>query len=235
MKKIGLIGAMEEEVNKLKDQMEDVKINSIASMDFYEGRLEGSPLIVVRSGIGKVNAAICTQILVDRYGVDLVINTGIAGSLRNEIDIADIVLSTDALQHDMDATGFGYEMGVIPRMKQSIFQADKNLIELAKSVCREVLPLLGVHTGRIVSGDQFVSDSDKKEWLIKTFDGYCTEMEGAAIAQAAYLNNIPFLIIRAISDKADNSAQMAYSEFEAIAIENTVLLLTGLIKKISNM
>ena len=235
MKKIGLIGAMEEEVNKLKDQMEDVKINCIASMDFYEGRLEGSPLVVVRSGIGKVNAAICTQILVDRYGVDLVINTGIAGSLRNEIDIADNVLSTDALQHDMDATGFGYEMGVIPRMKQSIFQADKKLIEMAKSVCREVLPLLGVHTGRIVSGDQFVSDSDKKEWLIKTFGGYCTEMEGAAIAQAAYLNNIPFLIIRAISDKADNSAQMAYSEFEAIAIDNTVLLLISLIKMINNM
>lgn len=235
MKKIGIIGAMEEEINKLKEQMEHINIIRIASMDFYEGRLEGSPLVVVRSGIGKVNAAICTQILVDRYGVDLVINTGIAGSLRNEIDIADIVLSTDALQHDMDATGFGYEMGVIPRMEQSIFQADKNLIELAKSVCKEVLPLLGVHTGRIVSGDQFVSDSDKKEWLTKTFDGYCTEMEGAAIAQAAYLNNIPFLIIRAISDKADNSAQMAYSEFEAIAIENTVLLLTGLIKKINHM
>lgn len=235
MKKIGIIGAMEEEVNKLKELMEDVNINCIASMNFYEGSLKGSPLVVVRSGIGKVNAAICTQILVDRYEVDLVINTGVAGSLRNEIDIADIVLSTDALQHDMDATGFGYEMGVIPRMEQSIFQADKKLIEMAKSVCDEVLPLLGVHVGRIVSGDQFVSDSDKKEWLVKTFDGYCTEMEGAAIAQAAYLNNIPFLIIRAVSDKADNSAEMTYSEFEAIAIDNTFILLMGLIKKINKL
>lgn len=233
MKKIGIIGAMEEEVRRLKEQMEHVDIKRIASMEFYEGSLEGSPVVVVRSGIGKVNAALCTQILVDRYGVSLVINTGVAGSLRNEIDITDIVLSTDALQHDVDATGFGYDIGVIPRMEQSVFQADKELVSIAKKVCVEVLPSLGVHTGRVVSGDQFISDGNKKDWLVKTFDGYCTEMEGAAIAQAAYLNNIPFLVIRAISDKADNSAEMAYSEFEALAIENTVKLLTGLIKEIN--
>lgn len=232
MKKIGIIGAMEEEVNRLKEQMQDVRIDSIASMDFYEGSLEGAPLVVVRSGIGKVNAALCTQILVDRYKIDFVINTGVAGSLRNEIDIADIVLSTDALQHDMDATGFGYDMGVIPRMEQSIFLADVELVNLAKKVCSEVLPTLGVHTGRVVSGDQFISDPKKKEWLVNTFDGYCTEMEGAAIAQAAYLNNIPFLIIRAISDKADHSAEMAYSEFEELAIENTIKLLKELISQI---
>lgn len=235
MKKIGIIGAMEEEVNKLKELMDEVNIHQIASMSFYEGSFKGSPLVVVKSGIGKVNAAICTQILVDVFGVDLVINTGVAGSLRNEIDIADIVLSTDTLQHDMDASGFGYDLGVIPRMEQSVFRADKELIETAKSVCREVLPKLGVHTGRVVSGDQFISDSKKKEWLVKTFDGYCTEMEGAAIAQAAYLNKIPFLIIRAISDKADHSAEMTYSEFEAIAIENTVILLQGLINRINLM
>ncbi|HPU64077.1 MAG TPA: 5'-methylthioadenosine/adenosylhomocysteine nucleosidase [Mobilitalea sp.] len=232
MKKIGIIGAMEEEIKRLKDKMENVKISSIASMDFYEGNLDKTSVVVVRSGIGKVNAAICTQILVDRFGIDLVINTGVAGSLRNEIDIADIVLSTDAIQHDMDATGFGYKAGEIPQMKKSVFEADKYLIDLAEKVCREVLPALGVHKGRVVSGDQFISDAKKKEWLLKTFDGYCTEMEGAAIAQAAYLNNIPFLIIRAISDKADHSAEMAFNEFEAIAIENSVKLLTELIRRI---
>lgn len=232
MKKIGIIGAMEEEVIRLKEKMDRVDIKTIATMDFYEGSLEGVSLVVVRSGIGKVNAALCAQILIDRYGVDLLINTGVAGSLRNEINIADIVLSTDALQHDMDATGFGYDLGVIPRMEQSIFKADRKLVNLAKAVCSEVLPSLGVHTGRVLSGDQFISDSRKKEWLVETFKGYCTEMEGAAIAQAAYLNNIPFLIIRAISDKADNSANMAYSEFEALAIDNTVKLLMGLIKVI---
>lgn len=232
MKKVGIIGAMEEEVKRLKDMMNDVKINSIASMDFYDGYLDKTPVVVVRSGIGKVNAALCTQILIDRFGIDLVINTGVAGSLRNEIDIADIVLSTDALQHDMDATGFGYKVGEIPQMKKSVFEADENLVELAANICKEVLPSVGVHKGRVVSGDQFISDANKKKWLYKTFDGYCTEMEGAAIAQAAYLNNKPFLIIRAISDKADHSAEMAFSEFETIAIENSIKLLTELIRRI---
>jgi adenosylhomocysteine nucleosidase len=230
MNRIGIIGAMEEEVNIIKNQMQDVTIQTIASMDFCEGFLKGKEVIVVRCGIGKVNAAICTQILADRYQVEAVINTGVAGSLRNEIDIADIVLSTDTLQHDMDATGFGYEPGVIPRMEQSIFEADKKLLALAKEVCHKVIPEVGVHTGRIVSGDQFISDSKKKTWLVDKFQGYCTEMEGAAIAQAAYLNHLPFLIIRAISDKADQSAEMAYSEFEELAISQTVKLIHGLVE-----
>lgn len=232
MNKIGIIGAMDEEVQIIKGQMQEVKIHTVASMDFYEGKLQGKEVVIVRSGIGKVNAAICTQILADLYHVEAVINTGVAGSLRNEIDIADIVLSTDTVQHDMDATGFGYEVGVIPRMECSIFQADQKLIELAKEVCETVIPQVGVHTGRIVSGDQFISDSGKKEWLVETFQGFCTEMEGAAIAQAAHLNHLPFLIIRAISDKADHSAEMAYTEFEHIAIKNTVKLMNGLLERL---
>ena len=229
MRTIGIIGAMDEEVKLLKDSMDEVTIRTVASMDFYKGNLKGKQVVIVRSGIGKVNAAICTQILVDNYSVDGVINTGVAGSLRNEINIGDIVLSTDALQHDMDATGFGYEVGVIPRMESSIFEGDKEMIEKASMACAREIPEVGVYKGRVVSGDQFVSDLSKKEWLVQTFDGYCTEMEGAAIAQTAYLNNIPVLIIRAISDKADHSAEMAYSEFEHMAINNTVKLLNGLI------
>ena len=232
MKKIGIIGAMDEEVQILKGQMQKVQVRTIASMDFYEGELQGKDTVVVRCGIGKVNAAICTQILADLFQVDAVINTGVAGSLRNEIDIADIVLSTDTMQHDVDATGFGYEVGVIPRMESSVFKADQTMIDLAKEVCSQEISEVGVHTGRIVSGDQFISDSGKKTWLVETFQGYCTEMEGAAIAQAAQLNGLPFLIIRAISDKADHSAEMTYSEFEEIAIKNTVKLLNGLIAKL---
>lgn len=232
MRKIGIIGAMEEEVNRLKNEMNNVSIKEIASMEFCEGTFMGKEVVVVRSGIGKVNAAVCTQILADLFQIDVVINTGVAGSLRNEIDIADIVLSTDTLQHDMDATGFGYEPGVIPRMENSIFKADQQLINLAKEICLKELPEIGVHTGRIVSGDQFISDADKKATLVDQFQGYCTEMEGAAIAQAAYLNQIPFLIIRAISDKADHSAEMTYSEFEELAINNTVKLLRGMISNL---
>ncbi len=222
---IGIIGAMDEEVSKIKAAMTDVEIQKRAGMDFYKGKLQGKEAVVVRCGIGKVNAALCGQILADFYQVDYMVNTGIAGSLNANIDIGDIVLSTDALQHDMDATGFGYEVGVIPRMPVSVFEADRHLIDLAKEACEKVNPDIKVFTGRVVSGDQFVSDKEKKKWLVETFHGYCTEMEGAAIAQAAYLNGIPFLIVRAISDKADDSANMDYAAFERKAIEHSVNLM----------
>ncbi len=226
---LGIIGAMDEEVNKLKEVMENVEICSKASMDFYKGIMNGKDVVVVRSGIGKVNAGICTQILVDLYSVDAVINTGIAGSLNPSIDIGDIVLSTDTVQHDMDATGFGYALGVIPRMETSVFKADERLRKLAKEACVRVNRDVKIFEGRVVSGDQFVSDKAKKEYISDNFDGFCTEMEGAAIAQAAYLNNIPFLIIRAISDKADDSATVDYPTFEAKAIENSVRLVKEMV------
>ena len=226
---VGIIGAMDEEVAKLKDAMEAVTVLTKASMDFYQGKIAGHDVVVVRSGIGKVNAAICTQILADTFAVRCIINTGIAGSLRNEINIGDIVLCTDAVEHDMDAVAFGYPLGQIPRMDTLAFAADDTLRAAARAACEKVLPALGVHEGRVVSGDQFVSDSHKKEWLLSTFDGLCTEMEGAAIGHAAYVNHIPFLVIRAISDKADNSASMDYPAFEAMAIENSVKLMQELI------
>ena len=228
---LGIIGAMDEEVAKIKEQMDDVQVMSKASMDFYKGTIHGKDVVVVRSGIGKVNAAMCTQILVDEYNVEAVINTGIAGSLNAQIDIGDIVLSTDTLEHDMDAVAFGYPLGQIPRMDTLSFCADVGLRALAKKVCEEVVPEISVFEGRVVSGDQFVSDKKKKDWLVENFDGYCTEMEGAAIAHAAYLNEVPFLIIRAISDKADDSASVDYPTFEAQAIENSVKLLLELCRR----
>ena len=229
---LGIIGAMDEEVAKLKETMQDVTVETKASMEFYKGTMNGKEVVVVRSGIGKVNAGICTQILCDLYHVDAVINTGIAGSLNAKIDIGDIVLSTDALQHDMDATGFGYKMGVIPRMPVSVFEADRKLIDAARAACSEAVPEIGVFEGRVVSGDQFITDKDTKKRLVETFAAYCTEMEGAAIAQAAYLNKVPFVILRAISDKADDSATMDYPTFEKQAIANSVLLLKELVSRI---
>lgn len=227
---LGIIGAMDEEVARMKEQMEDAQVQTWAGMEFYRGRINGKEAVVVRSGIGKVNAAVCAQILADRYEVSAIVNTGIAGSLDGKIDIGDIVLSTDALQHDMDATNFGYPLGQIPRMEVLSFQADRRLLELARVCCKEVNPDIHVYEGRVVSGDQFVSSQEKKEWLIRNFKGSCTEMEGAAIAQAAYLNGIPFLIIRAISDKADNSATMDYPAFEAQAIDHSVNLMLEMIR-----
>ena len=233
IKKIGIIGAMEEEVTALREKLSDGKLLRKASMDFYSGTLNGVEAVVVRSGIGKVNAGICTQILADVYQVDAVINTGIAGSLRAEINIGDIVLSSDALQHDMDATGFGYEPGVIPRMETSCFQADPALLRKAEEACREAVPEVQVFTGRVVSGDQFISDQAVKERIIRQFGGMCTEMEGAAIAQAAYLNHLPFVIIRAISDKADDSATVDYPPFERQAIAHSVALVENFVRRLN--
>ena len=229
---LGIIGAMDQEVAEIKNQMTDVRIERAAAMDFYRGKLRGKDVVVVRSGVGKVNAAVCTQILADRYGVDAVVNTGIAGSLRNEINIGDIVLATDAVQHDMDATCFDYPAGKIPQMDVYEFKADEKLRELAKECSKEVIPDVGVFEGRVLSGDQFVSSREKKNWLTETFGGYCTEMEGAAIAQAGYLNGIPFLVIRSISDKAVDSADMDYKTFEMKAVENSVKLMIAMAEKL---
>lgn len=229
MKRIGIIGAMEIEVAALKEAMTDVSMLKKASMEFHKGLLNGKEVIVVRSGIGKVNAAVCTQILVDDFQVDAVINTGIAGSLKNEINIGDIVVSTDVLHHDMDAREFGYCRGQIPQMDVFSFAADKTLREKAVMCCKKVNSEIEVFEGRVVSGDQFIADSKVKEDIINEFAGYCTEMEGAAIAQAAYLNQVPFVILRAISDKADNSATMDYPTFERQAAEHCVRLVQEMV------
>lgn len=229
---IGIIGAMDEEVEQIVAAMNIEKEETKACMNFKAGRFNGKDVVVVRSGIGKVNAAVCTQILVDDFGADCVINTGIAGSLKAKIDIGDVVVSSDVLHHDMDATGFGYPKGQIPRMDTLSFKADERLVELASEACAVAVPEIGVHVGRVVSGDQFISDKNVKEEIVKNFDGYCTEMEGAAIAQTAYLNKIPFVILRAISDKADDSATMDYPTFEKQAIANSVKLIKELAARI---
>ena len=227
---LGIIGAMMEEVAQLKEIMEQAEVVPVAGMDFYKGKISGKDVVVVRSGVSKVNAAVCTQILIDRFDVDAIVNTGIAGSLKSEINIGDIVLSTDAVQHDVDATTFGYRLGQIPQMDTFSFPADENLVRIAKECCERVNQDISVHTGRVVTGDQFISDQGKKRWIAETFDGYCTEMEGAAIAQTAYLNQIPFLIVRSISDKADDSAHMDYEEFERMAIRHSVNLVKEMIQ-----
>lgn len=230
MKTVGIIGAMEVEVERLKKDMIIQREIKKAGMEFCEGVLMGQQAVIVRSGIGKVNAAVCTQILVDEFHADTIINTGIAGSLNAQIDIGDIVISTDVLHHDMDAVNFGYEPGQIPQMDVFSFKADEQLANKAEQVCREVNPEINVFHGRIVSGDQFIADKAVKERITNQFHGFCTEMEGAAIAQASYLNGIPFIVIRAISDKADDSATEDYPTFEKKAVEHSVRLVEGLLK-----
>lgn len=229
MKRIGIIGAMDLEVEHLKSEMQISRIVDKAGMEFYTGTLKGVDVVIVRSGIGKVNAGLCAQILADVFQVTHIINTGVAGSLNAKLDIGDILISKDALYHDMDVRIFGYQLGEVPQMGCREFKADKAMIEAAVSSCKEVNPDIHVEVGRILSGDQFISDKAKKEILIADFQGDCTEMEGAAIAHSAYLNKIPFVIIRAISDKADDSAEMDYPTFEREAAKHSAKLVEHMI------
>lgn len=226
---IGIIGAMEEEVAALKESMEIQNITEIASMSFCKGILCGKEVVVVRSGIGKVNAAVCAQILVDRFQADILINTGIAGSLDAKIDIGDMVISTDALHHDMDASIFGDPLGQVPRMDTLFFPADEELVKKAVEANEKANPDIHTFVGRVASGDQFIASKEVKERIVSNFHPMCTEMEGAGIAHTAYLNKVSYVIIRAISDKADNSATMDYPTFERQAIAHSVRLMKELL------
>lgn len=232
MSKIGIIGAMDLEVTTLQSKMKDVNLTKRAGMEFHEGILNDTPAVVVRCGIGKVNAALCVQILADIFQVTHVINTGVAGSLNARLDIGDILISKDALHHDMDVTIFGYQPGEVPQLGRLEFPADARMMELAKTSCERVCDQVHAIYGRVVSGDQFISDGAVKDRLITEFHGDCAEMEGASIAHGAYLNHIPFVIIRAISDKADGSAEMDYPLFEKAAAENSAKLVEDMVRYI---
>ena len=213
MIKLGIIGAMELEVETLLAQMENKSAEIVAGSTFYEGQLSGLDVVVVQCGIGKVNAALCVQVLCTKFGITHAVNTGIAGSLCAELDIGDLVVSRDAMYHDFDCVHFGYPYGKVPGMDVVSFPADETMIKLAFDAANGIHPG-HVTVGRVASGDQFVAEQTLKNKIISNTQALCTEMEGAAIAQTAYRNGIPFVILRAISDKADNSAEMDYPTFE---------------------
>jgi adenosylhomocysteine nucleosidase len=233
MNKIGIIGAMELEVETLKAAMNVTGTVKKAGMEFFEGTLQGTNVVIVRSGIGKVNAAMCVQILADIFQVTHIINTGVAGSLNAKLDIGDIVLSKDVIHHDVDVTIFGYAPGEVPQVGTREFAADETMIRLAAEACKEATPDIQTVIGRVVSGDQFISSKEVKERLINVFSGDCAEMEGASIAHASYLNGIPFIIIRAISDKADDSAEMDYPTFERKAAHDCAKLTACFVEKLN--
>lgn len=227
--KLGIIGAMDVEVALLKEKMENVDVTCRAGSDYYAGTLEGLPVVVVQCGVGKVNAALCAQILVDCFAVTHIVNTGIAGSLDNRLDIADLVVSTDAVHHDFDLQFFGRPVGQVPGLDGIAFPADAELAQQAFRAAEAVNP---GHTvmGRVASGDQFICSRRQKERIIADTAAICAEMEGAAIAHAAWRNGVPFAILRAISDKADASATMDYGTFESLAAHRCAQVTSELAK-----
>jgi len=227
---IGIIGAMHEEIIELKKEMIDLKELKVANMVFYSGKLEEKNIVLVESGIGKVNAAICTTILIEKFSIKKLIFTGVAGGVNNKLNVGDIVISTDLIQHDVDATAFGAKYGEIPRMGIINFKADKDLIKIAEDVSKKMFDDKNIMVGRILSGDQFISSTDKITWLRDTFHGECVEMEGAAVAQVCYVYKIPFVVLRAISDKADHSANVDFAKFVHIAADNSKNIVLGMLK-----
>ena len=232
MKTIGIIGAMAEEIAYLKEKIEIVTTKSVIGQQFYVGKYNGNGIVLVISGIGKVNAAVYTQVLIDHFGVDYVINTGVAGAIDPALRIGDILISTDAVQHDMDVSALGDPVGTIPRLAESYFKADETLVRLAQEAGAETAEGYQILLGRVASGDQFIGTKDGKDRIRKTVQGDCAEMEGAAIAHACWLNRIPFVIIRAISDGADEEADLSYEQFVLLAAKRSSLLVERMLEKL---
>lgn len=225
---IGIIGAMDEEVELLLKKIKLKRKENKASMEFNFGELYEKDLVIVRCGIGKVNAAVCSQILIDDFNVDAVINVGIAGGIGKDIFPGDIVIAENLVQYDMDTSAFGDKIGQIPRLDTYDFKCDSNLIELAKKACESFEK--NFFTGRIATGDQFVADIEKIKWLNEDFGAVACEMEGGSIAQVCYLNKVPFVVIRSISDNANNGAHMDFEKFTSIAVKNSTYILENMIK-----
>ncbi len=229
---IGIIGAMHEEIIELKNMISNLQEKKILDITFFKGTLEGKEIVLVEGGIGKVNSSVCTTLLIDRFKVDQLIFTGVAGGTNPNIEVGNIVISNELIEHDFDCTAFGMKHGEIPRMDTSIFKADEKLIKIAEKSALELFDKENIYTGRIVSGDMFVAEPKKINWLRETFNSECTEMEGAAVAHVCHLFKIPFVIIRSISDKANDDAKTDFQEFVKLAAKNSKNLIVEMMKRI---
>jgi len=226
---VGLIGAMDEEIALLRRQMDVEQETAAAGIVFYRGRLADKPVILCKSGVGKVNAAMCAQIMIDRFQPEAVVFTGVAGALDPSLDIADVVVSSECMQHDMDASALGFPKGTIPFQDVSVFPADPRLVDAAFSAA-EASGVKAV-IGRVLSGDQFIASRDTVRLLHEEMGGTCTEMEGAAVAQVCFMNRVPYVVIRSISDRADGSAHMDFAEFTDMASRQSSRIVETMLRK----
>ncbi|MDV2684739.1 5'-methylthioadenosine/adenosylhomocysteine nucleosidase [Alkalihalophilus lindianensis] len=230
--KVAVIGAMNEEIERMLTEMEVEETIDYASVRFYKGKMLGRDIVLCKSGVGKVNAALTTQVLIDRFGITHILFTGVAGALDERLDVGDLVISTSAMQHDLDASPLGFKRGEIPMFEgDSDFRASEALLTYAEKAAEGLVDRT-VITGRVLSGDQFIADAEQVAELRKTFNGACVEMEGASVAQVATMNKIPFVIIRSISDKANGAASMSFTEFTDIASEQSHILVKSILQQL---
>lgn len=223
---IGIIGAMDCEIAKIKDMMSDLKTVNANKLTIYEGKIFNHKVILVKSGVGKVNGALCTQFIIDNFNPNCIINTGIAGGLAADLKIGDIVIGEKLVQHDFDATDLGYAKGYMctgfGKDKPTVFHSDKTLVDGFEKEVKILDSKLNIHKGIIATGDMFIGNLKRKQDIIETFNATAAEMEGAAIAQTANANNVPCLIIRAIADLADGTVADSIDEMAAEISSNAV-------------
>lgn len=222
--KTGIIGAMDIEVSELIESMENIKKETISSITYYEGTLYGKNVVLAKCGVGKVHAAVCAQTMILKYHPDVIINTGVAGSLSSELNIADLVISDNVVQHDFDTSGIGDPVGLISGLNLINIPCSGRLVGQIEKSAKAIEETNAV-VGTVASGDQFICSQDKRDCIVKNFNAICAEMEGAAIGHVCYLNSVDFCVVRAISDKADGSADMDFPTFVQIAAKKSTKLI----------
>lgn len=225
MKKVGIIAAMQEEMNEIKNIMTELTENNIYELQFFEGKIGNAECVLVQAGVGKVNASRCTQILIDNYDIEYVVNVGSAGSANNSLNIGDIVIGKILVQHDFDITAFGHKKGYISNVGENISSDDKLIKKFEKIINNNDKKEYNIKVGIIASGDIFCTDIKMKEKIKYKFNADAIEMEGAAIAQVCYLDKIPFIVIRSISDTPNGSNEITFEEYLKLASKRCATLL----------
>lgn len=219
---IGIIVAEEKELLEVKKIMNNLSERNIYEKTFYMGNIVEKEAVLVKSNVGKVNSARVTQILIDNFDIELVINVGTAGSVDNSLEIGDVVVATELIQHDFDVTPFGRKLGEIENVGESI-KVNDNLLNLFENI--------NIKKGIIASGDKFIVNREDKDNIRTTFTALAIEMEGASVAQVCYLDKIPFLVIRSISDKLDGSSKVDFENFLESSSKNATNILKEVLKK----
>lgn len=233
MKKIGIIFAMQEELVELKNILNITNEFKIFELTFYEGSINNINYILVESGVGKVNAARATQILIDNFDVDYIFNIGVAGGVDASLSVGDIVVGTQLVQHDFDITGFNHEKGYIPNV--GVFmESDQYLVKIVNDV-KNNLTGINIVNGVIASGDIFCTDMNMSQKINKKFNALCVDMEGAAISQVSYLNHVPFLVLRSISDAPNNNNVITYNEFLNSSCKKIALFMKKIIEQLDKV
>ena len=233
--KIGIICAMTEEFELISNNIHVKEIVEKTNLKFIQGTLDNKEIVGVVCGIGKVNAAICTQILISEFKCTHILNSGVAGGIKPGINFKDVVLANDLIQHDVDVRKFGYKLGEVPNIGTHSFKSDEKLLNLAIESCKKINETnnnFKFHVGRIVTGDQFIANDKLSGFLCTTFDALACEMESGSIGHTCYLNNVPFLIIRSISDNGGDIAENEFNTFLTEACKNSYTILKEIIEKI---